>query len=195
MTQSPTEGDKEAPPVAPDRAEGWLRRIVDAPSALFALFCFSFLEATMLPVPVEAVMAPYMQMRRDILWRIAGVALAGFMASALLGYGLGSLFFDTIGAPLVERMGWGDRLADVQGLIEGRGFWAMLVIGITPVPTQLAMISAGSLQIPVAAFIGAMLIARGLRYFGMGLLVYLYGDRVVRWVTPRKATGHGSADP
>jgi membrane protein YqaA with SNARE-associated domain len=189
--QDRASSDEDADPAA----QGWLRRIVEARSAQLALFWFSFLEATILPIPVETVMTPYMQMRRDILWRIATIALAGFMTSALLGYFLGALFFDTLGEPLIARMGWNDEFARVQGVIGSDGFLAMLLIGLTPVPTQVAMIGAGSLEVPIPQFIAAMLIARSIRYYGVGLLVYFFGDRVVRWFTPRKPrAGHPPLD-
>ena len=68
-----------------------LDRIVHARASLVALFGFAYLEAAFLPVPIEAVTAPYMQMRRDILWLIAAVALGGYVAAALTGYGIGAL--------------------------------------------------------------------------------------------------------
>jgi membrane protein YqaA with SNARE-associated domain len=167
-------------------AGDWVRRIVNARYGQLALFGFSFLEATMLPVPVEAVLAPYMQMRRDILWWLATVALAGFMASALLGYGVGALAFDEIGVPLIARLGWGPAYDEASAALASGGFWAMLAIGLTPVPTQIAMIGAGALGVPLAVFVPAMLVARGLRYYGLALLVTVFGDRIVGWFARRR---------
>ena len=41
-------------------------------------------------------MAPYMQLRRDRVWLIAAVGLAGFLTSALVGYLIGALLFAAI---------------------------------------------------------------------------------------------------
>lgn len=163
------------------------RQIVQARSAQLALFWFSFLEATMLPIPMEAVIAPYMQMRRDIIWRIATIALLGFMTSALMGYGVGALFFDTLGQPLIDRMGWGPEYEEMAEFLETSGFWAMLVLALTPVPTQIAMIGAGAMGVPLVLFVPAMLLARGGRYYGTAVLVRFYGDRIVRWFTDRRS--------
>ena len=165
----------------------WLRRVVDARYAQLALFGFAFLEATALPIPIEAVMVPYMQMRRDIMWRLAVIALAGFMCSALLGYAVGNLLFDSVGAPLLAWTGWTGSFEAVQARLAGDGFWAMLLVGLTPLPTQVLMIGAGSIGIPLNEFVAAVLVARGLRYLAVGLLVYLYGDRVVQWFAPGTA--------
>lgn len=164
-----------------------VQRIVRARSAQLALFGFSFLEATLLPIPMEAVLAPYMQLRRDIMWRIATIALAGFLTSALMGYGIGALFFDELGAPLIARMGWQAEYDEMAAFLEAHGFWAMLAVGVTPVPTQLAMIGAGALGVPLFLFVPAMFVARGVRYYGTALLIWIYGDRVVRWFARRRS--------
>ncbi len=166
---------------------GWLDRVVRARSAQVALFWFAFLEATALPIPVETVMIPYMQMRRDIIWRIALIALAGFMCSALLGYVVGAALFEVAGAPLLDWMGWNAQFETVQARLVRDGFLAMLVLGLTPLPTQLIMIGAGSAGVPIEQFFAAILVARSLRYFGVALLVYFYGERVVDWFERRAA--------
>jgi len=165
----------------------WLRRVVHARYAQLALFGFAFLEATALPIPVEAVMVPFMQMRRDIIWRIALIALAGFMCSALLGYAAGSLLYETVGARFLAWMGWEAQFEAVRARLAVDGFWAMLVVGLTPLPTQVVMMGAGSAQMPLEQFAAAIVVARSLRYFGVGLLVWLYGDRVVDWFARRTA--------
>ena len=93
-----------------------LDRIVHARASLVALFGFAYLEAAFLPMPIEAVTAPYMQMRRDILWLIAAVALGGYVAAALTGYGIGALFYDELGGPMVASFGWQARSGRGRGL-------------------------------------------------------------------------------
>jgi membrane protein YqaA with SNARE-associated domain len=162
-----------------------LRRIIEARSAPAALFVFAFLEGAVLPVPIEAVIAPYMQMRRDMIWRIAAIALAGFFASAIIGYAVGALFFDTLGAGAIRAMGWEEQFSEVEAFLGKHGFWAMIGLALTPLPTQVAMIAAGAFGLPPDQFALAVLIGRGGRVFGVALLVRLWGDRVVGWFTPR----------
>jgi membrane protein YqaA with SNARE-associated domain len=139
----------------------------------------------LLPIPIEAVLAPFMQMRRDIIWWVATLALAGFVTAALMGYGVGALFQDEVGHPIIRSMGWESQYEEAAEFLEGSGFWALLAIGLTPVPTQIVMIGAGALAVPLYFFVPAILLARGLRCYGLGLLVHLYGDRVVAYFTRR----------
>jgi membrane protein YqaA with SNARE-associated domain len=163
-----------------------LDRIVHARGSLPALFGFAYLEAALLPVPIEAVIAPYMQMRRDILWVIAGVALAGYVAAALTGYGIGALAFEGVGVSLISAFGLQSRIAGAEAFVTAWGFWAMILMALTPLPTQIVMIVAGALGLPLPSFLSAILLARGARTFGVALLVFLYGDRVVHWFATRR---------
>jgi membrane protein YqaA with SNARE-associated domain len=171
--------------VAGPPARSLLRRIVDARSAPAALFVFAFLEGAFLPVPIEAVIAPYMQMRRDAIWRIAAIALAGFFASAAVGYAVGALFLETIGAGVIATMGWTEQFAEVEEFLGNHGFWAMIGLAFTPLPTQVAMIAAGAFGLPLDQFALAVLLGRGCRVFGVALLVRIWGDRVVGWFSGR----------
>lgn len=163
-----------------------LRRIVAARSSLVALYGFAVLEAAILPVPIEAVIAPYMQMRRDILWQIAAIALAGYVTAGVIGFGIGAFFYDEIGAPVIAALGWQGEVAGVEAFLGRYGFWAMIAMGLTPLPTQLGTIMAGALGVPPLSFLAAIILSRGSRNFGVALLVKLYGDRVVRYFVHRR---------
>lgn len=171
-----------------------LHRIAEARFSQLALFIYAYLEAAFLPIPIEAVIAPFMQLRRDILWRIAGIALAGFFAAALTGYAIGALFFEELGEPVIRMMGWTEEFDGVETFLEQYGFWAMLLIAATPMPTQIVMIGAGVFGMPFGTFVLAVLTARGLRNFGVAALVYFYGDRIAHRFAAR-ARGAAVARP
>lgn len=171
---------------SPREPSRFFDKIVHARSSLLALFGFAFLEGAILPIPIEAVIVPFMQLRREALWRIAAVALAGFFASAMLGYIIGVFFYDQLGAPLIEMLGWQDQFADAEVFLNDYGFWAVVMLGLTPLPTQILMIGAGALGVPVWGFIPAVLLSRGARNFGAAALVYFFGDRVVHFFAPKK---------
>jgi membrane protein YqaA with SNARE-associated domain len=158
-----------------------LDRIVQSRWTGTALFGFAFLEGAMLPIPIEAVIAPLMQLRRDRIWRIAAIAFAGYFASALMGYAIGALFFDTLGEGIVSTLGWEAGMAQMEGFLGRYGFWAMMVMAVTPLPTQVAMIGAGLFGLPLPVFVLAVVLGRGARILAVALLVRRYGDRVVAY--------------
>lgn len=169
----------------------FLHRVVHRRFALPALFGYSVLEGAILPIPIEAVIVPFMQLRRDILWLIPAIALAGFFTSAIVGFAIGALFFEQVGEPLIAWMGWQRQFGEVELFLQDWGFWAVVAIGFTPLPTQILMIGAGAFGVPTLSFTVAVLMARGARNFGVAALVYLFGDRVVDWFHRR----HGASTP
>ncbi len=180
------------PPIRPSRepwyrdASRFLHRIANARSSLAALYAFAVVEGIMLPIPIEAVIMPFMQLRRDLLWRIAAVALAGYYTAAITGYAIGALFFDQIGAPLIASMGWQQSFADLEAFFAEHGFISIVALGLTPLPAQLLMIGAGAFGVPLLSFTAAILLGRGARTFGAGALIYFFGDRVAHYFHRRR---------
>ncbi|WP_404381918.1 YqaA family protein [Caenispirillum salinarum] len=165
------------------------RRLAHSRRGLWLIGVMSFLESIIVPIPLEVVLIPYMMARRDILWRIAAVVLLGCVIGALLGYGVGYFVFDTLGVRLVEWAGWQEQFDTTRTWFEKHGFLAVLAIGVTPVPFQVAMLVAGVMKYPVYLFVAAALIARGIRYFGLALLVHVFGDRAMEmWNRHKKST-------
>lgn len=174
-----------------DKVGRHLRRLADARQAQPLLVWLSFLEAIIIPIPLEAVLVPYMLARRDILWRIAGLALAGFLVAAVLGYLVGALAFNTLGIWLIEAMGWQEAFGDVQQLFARHGFWALFLIGLLPIPSQVAMLAGGAFGFSLPLFMAAMALSRGVRYFGLALLVVLLGRRVAQLLDRLQAMPQG----
>jgi membrane protein YqaA with SNARE-associated domain len=161
-------------------AEGWLRRITRARSGQVALYWFSVLEAAFVPIPFETVLAPYMHMRPDIRWRLAAIGVAGYATVAMIGFGLGALAL-TLAEPLIDRFGWRDDYEEVSARLYDGGFWVMVVVVALPLPTMVTHIAAGAVGMGVEQVLAAVVLVRGARYFGTGVLVALYGDRIVAW--------------
>ncbi|MQX37951.1 YqaA family protein [Roseospira navarrensis] len=162
-------------PVGQGRARKLVQRLQTSRTALRLLFAGSVLESTVVPIPLEAVMLPFMVLNPARVWAIATAALAGCLLGALLGYAVGLLFMQTVGQGLIEWAGWTESFAAFQDLFAAQGFWAILAIGVLPIPFQVAMLAAGAAGYPVLWFMLATVLARGVRYHGMALLVRLYG--------------------
>jgi membrane protein YqaA with SNARE-associated domain len=182
--------DKVGP--SSDKVGRHLRRLADARQAQALLVWLSFLEAIIIPIPLEAVLVPYMLARRDILWRIATLALAGFLVAALFGYLLGSLAFNTLGIWSIEALGWQEAFGDAKLLFARHGFWALVLIGLVPIPSQVAMLAGGAFGFSLPLFMAAMALSRGVRYFGLALLVVLLGPRILQLLDRLRAQSKAS---
>jgi|TARA_R110000850_G_scaffold122028_1_gene240003 membrane protein YqaA with SNARE-associated domain len=145
---------------------------------LWLLAALSFLETIILPVPIELVLIPLMALNRHRIWRIATVTTAGCLAASLLGYGVGLVLYQSVGTWFIDTLGMQHAYLAYQGFFDRYGFVAILTLGILPIPFQVAMITAGLSGYPIALFVLAALIARGIRYFGLAWLVWKFGPRV-----------------
>ena len=65
------------------------RKLVESDNMLSGITVASLLESTIVPIPLEAVLVPLMQARRDKLWLIALMATLGCLVGAIIGYGIG----------------------------------------------------------------------------------------------------------
>ena len=164
------------------RGRRWLNKLRGARHKS-AMLCFaSFLETTVVPIPIEIVLIPYLAAERDKAWRIAGVTLLGCLAGALLGYGIGYFLFESFGRQLIDWAGWSEDFATFRRLFNEQGFWAILAVGVLPIPFQVAMLTAGAAAYPLAWFILAAVLARGVRYYGLAWLVRRFGRATLqRW--------------
>lgn len=157
--------------------QSWLSRLNRSGHALWLLSGVSFLETIIVPVPIELVLVPFMVANRDRLWRSALVVTAGCLAASLVGYGAGYWLFESLGQWAIETFDWSSGYERFEELFGRYGFWAIVLLGIVPVPFQAAMLAAGAASYPVLLFVLAATIARGIRYFGLAALVRVFGER------------------
>lgn len=161
------------------RVKHWLDRLARSRHDLTLIATISFMEAIIVPIPLELVLIPYMLKERQRVWAIAAAALAGCLVAALVGYFVGLALFESVGRWLLEVLQYTEQYQTFQDRFEQNGFWAIILVGVVPIPFQVAMLVAGSAGYSLPLFMLASAIARGIRYFGLALLVELVGDQAL----------------
>ena len=168
-----------AAPVRRSRVERWNDRLGKSRSAMWAFFVASIAETLLVPIPIELILIPYMLANRARIFLVATIVLAGNILAAIFGYYVGYFAFNSFGLSLIERMGWAAPFGEFQAMFADYGFWAVVAIGVIPIPFQIAMLVAGAAKYPVLLFVTAALLARGVRYYGLAALVYYLGDQTL----------------
>ncbi|KPH94347.1 alkaline phosphatase [Pseudoalteromonas porphyrae] len=163
------------------------RQFIDSKHMLSGITVASFLESTIVPIPLEAVMVPLMQARREKLWLIALMATIGCIFGALVGYALGYYLFDMVGDWVINSFSSPEQFEQVKQKMQAQGFWFVMTLGIVPIPFQIAMLAAGATKYSLLLFLIATTIARSIRYFGLALVVYFAGDQAERIIKKHKA--------
>lgn len=67
-----------------------------------------------------------------------------------------------------------------KGRLEKNAFLSVFLVGFTPLPVQVATLGAGFTEMALGTFALAMLTSRALRFGGLGLLVFWFGEDTLR---------------
>lgn len=178
MDRRPCSDAWRARTLADVRTSRWTERLARHRSGLAAL---SFAESTVVPIPLEAVVAPLMVGHHRHSLTIALAIWFGCIVGASLFYIVGLWLFDPVVLPILERLGLRQNFeAITEDLGRDGFFWTVFLVSFSPAPMQLATLGAGSVGGNFAIFIAAIAASRGLRYFGLALLARLFGSRIAR---------------
>lgn len=161
-------------------------QFIDSKHMLSGITVASFLESTIVPIPLEAVLVPLMQARREKLWLIALMATLGCIVGALFGYGIGYYLFDMVGDWVINTFSSPEQFENVRQQMQDQGFWFVMTLGIVPIPFQIAMLAAGATKYSLILFLIASAIARSIRYFGLAVVVYYAGNKAEQVISQHK---------
>tara|TARA_R110002111_G_scaffold118247_1_gene180637 strand:+ start:65 stop:664 length:600 start_codon:yes stop_codon:yes gene_type:complete len=148
-------------------------------SQLFLMGVASFLESTIVPIPLETILIPYYHSHRESLWRTATVVTIACLFGASIFYWIGGLAMESWGLRLVETFADKESFDSLKDMLNQRGFLLILAAGVSPIPFQIAMLGAGAVEYSFIQFLIAASLARGIRYFGLAALVHRYGERAL----------------
>ncbi len=138
-----------------------------------------FLEASVLPMPIEIITAPFMIAYPKRAIRMARAMWLGCMIAALALYGLSFMLYEPLVAPALETFGLSDEVTAFQERFSTNGlFWTVLTMALMPMPLQIASIGAGLVQGNLIVFLAAVATGRAIRYFGLAALSRLLGPKV-----------------
>jgi membrane protein YqaA with SNARE-associated domain len=162
-----------------------LIEIAAGPHAMWALVAVSFAESSFFPIPGDVLMIPMMLARPRDAWRIAAVATISSVAGGLLGYAIGFWGFDLVGRPILEFYHAMHRYDALKAGFDQWGAWIIILKGLTPIPYKLVTITSGALHFDFAAFVGASIISRSIRFFFLAALLWWFGASVRDFIEKR----------
>lgn len=161
-------------------------KLIHSKHMLWGIGLASFLEALIIPIPLETILLPLMQARRQQLFIIASVVLAGCIVAASVGYFIGYFVFDTLGPEIVSLVSSQEQFESIKQQMQNKGFWFVFSVGIIPIPFQIAMLAAGVTQYSFWLFLLASFLSRAIRYFGLALLVLVAGNKAQHYFEKHK---------
>ena len=164
----------------------------------WAIFIGSVLESSILPFPFEILLvgAIGIDPRPARAAWLAGIAVAGCVVASMLFYMIGAVAFEQFGHPLAESLGWAGTLETARSEFHRNGFWIIAAVSFLPIPIQAATLAAGTVGYPILPFLGAIILSRIARFYGIAALAVLAGERLRRallWLNRHRLAGSAVA--
>lgn len=147
-----------------------------------ALFGISFIESSVFPIPPDILLIPMCLADRLRAFRFAAICTIASVLGGLFGYAIGVFLFDTIGQWVLDVYGLGETFLSFESKFNEWGWWLVLMAGFTPFPYKVITIASGVFHLNLPIFIAASIISRGGRFFIEAGLLYLYGDKIRRFI-------------
>jgi membrane protein YqaA with SNARE-associated domain len=161
-----------------------LRRLYDwclaeaaTPHALWTMGAVSFAESSFFPVPPDIMLIPMALARPERAYLLAAWCTLTSVLGGIAGYAIGALLYDSAGAWLIHLYGYGDKVETFRAAYAQWGAWIILLKGLTPIPYKIVTITSGFAGYNFGLFVLFSIIARGVRFFVLAILLHRYGER------------------
>jgi membrane protein YqaA with SNARE-associated domain len=145
------------------------------------LFVVAFLDSSFLSLPEinDLLLIWMVTQHKTRMPYYAIISLAGSLAGCLVLFYIGRA-----SEHWVARRFSADRLERAMKAFQRYGLMAVLIPSLLPPPApfKVFVLLAGVAGISVPSFALAIIIGRGIRYFGEGLLAVWYGDQAIDYV-------------
>lgn len=153
-----------------------------APRALCGV---SFAESSFFPIPPDVLLVPMVLAERGRWAWFALLCTLASVAGGALGYLIGWLAFDQIAEPILAFYGYEEKFASFAERFNAWGPWIVFIAGLTPFPYKVITIASGATLLSFPVFIVASVLSRGMRFFIVAGLLYLFGPPVQAFVERR----------
>jgi len=157
------------------RLYNWTVTLAQSRYALWALAVVAFVESSVFPIPPDILMIPMILAAPSRAFLIATICLVASVLGGMLGYYIGYGLFETVGRPVLEFYGKDAYFEEFRTQYNEWGAWAVLIAGVTPFPYKVITILSGTTGLSLPVFITASIVARGLRFFIVAILLWKFG--------------------
>lgn len=166
------------------RLYDWVLGFARGRNASLALFVLSFAESSLFPIPPDVLLMPMCLAKRRRSFYFATLCTSASVLGGIAGYAIGwglwqalSDFFFTYVPGFTP-----EQFARVQDWYATYDFWIVFIAALTPIPYKLFTIAGGVFGIALPMFVVASIVGRGMRFFAIAGLMWLFGEKIVKFV-------------
>jgi len=146
--------------------------------ALSFLLIVAFLESFIFPIPPDIFLIFLVLAQRNKAFYLAFYCSVLSVAGGILGYFIGSFFFDSLGQGILNYYNLNDRFMAFSQYYNEFGILIVAAGGFTPIPYKLITIFSGFVKMDFLEFTVASFVSRGARFFLIATLLYFFGKKI-----------------
>jgi membrane protein YqaA with SNARE-associated domain len=151
----------------------------------------AFIESFFFPVPPDLMIIPMVVAKKEDYLKIFLIATIFSVLGGLFGYMLGIFFLD-MSMVVIEFYGYEEKVFEVQDKMSSKGgffLWLgiMFLAGFTPLPFKVFTITSGIIGFNIVVFFFISLFTRGLRFFLVAYLTFLFGKKFGEFIEKKGA--------
>ncbi len=164
------------------RLYNWVLSLADSKFGALFLCINAFIESFIFPIPPDVLqIALSIGNRRKSLY-YALMSTVFSILGAMVGYYFGSFLWESVGVKIVELYHAEAIFESLKTTFNENGFIAIFIAALTPVPYKIFTIAAGVCKTDLWVFIMASIVGRGLRFFAVGLLIFIFGEKIKTFI-------------
>ncbi|GHB28702.1 hypothetical protein GCM10007094_16590 [Pseudovibrio japonicus] len=167
------------------RLYDWTLSLAAGPRAPQALGAVAFVESSVFPLPPDLLLIPMCVSNRQRAWFYAALCTVASVLGGLLGYLIGAVLFEEVAKPILTFYGYMDKFDQFAQIFADWGWWFVFIAGLTPFPYKVITIASGVFALNLPVFIVASIISRGIRFFVVAGLLYLFGPAIREFIEKR----------
>ena len=146
--------------------------------ALSFLLIVAFLESFIFPIPPDIFLIFLILAQKNKAFYFAFFCTILSVAGGILGYFIGSFFFDSLGQGILNYYNLNEKFLTFSENYNEFGTFIVAAGGFTPIPYKIITIFSGFVKMDFFEFTIASVISRGARFFLIATLLYFFGKKI-----------------
>lgn len=164
------------------RMYDWVLKWADTPHGAAALFIIAFAESSFFPIPPDVLLVALVLGARQRWWRLAAICTLASVLGGIGGYLIGLGLMDTVGRKIIAFYHAEKYYEQVTEWYLKYDYWIVFVAAFTPIPYKVFTIASGAFSMNIVGFALVSLVGRGMRFFIVAGLLYIFGPPVQRFI-------------
>ena len=156
----------------------WVIGLAEHRLALVALCVVAFTEASVFLIPPDVLLIAMGASQPKKSFTYAFYCTLFSVLGALFAYILGLTLWLYIENWFLTYLITPEQFQNVQVLFQKNTFTTILLAAFTPIPFKVFTITAGVLQAPLIPFLLGSIIGRGVRFYAIGGLFFIFGAKM-----------------